>query len=159
MRIGIVGGSISGCAACVALLQLGHRVEVFERAVGALEGRGSPTDGSVRDGRLLGRGAADSKIGVAIFAHIFAKMYSLHDKVGRLSLMVDGDEPSAEFNGIKKFMEDRSKIDAVYIGYPGSRQINTGARGFARYIIESVFGLAARRTKASRSANWSGPRR
>jgi hypothetical protein len=26
-------------------------------------------------------------------------------------------------------------------------------------IIESVFGLAARRTKASRSANWSGPRR
>jgi hypothetical protein len=25
--------------------------------------------------------------------------------------------------------------------------------------IESVFGLAARRTKASRSANWSGPRR
>jgi hypothetical protein len=25
--------------------------------------------------------------------------------------------------------------------------------------IESVFGLAARRTKASRSANWWGPRR
>jgi 2-polyprenyl-6-methoxyphenol hydroxylase-like FAD-dependent oxidoreductase len=41
MRIGIVGGSISGCAACVALLQLGHGVEVFERAVGALEGRGA----------------------------------------------------------------------------------------------------------------------
>jgi|HubBroStandDraft_5_1064220.scaffolds.fasta_scaffold67185_2 2-polyprenyl-6-methoxyphenol hydroxylase-like FAD-dependent oxidoreductase len=41
MRIGIVGGSISGCAACLALLQLGHGVEVFERAVGALEGRGA----------------------------------------------------------------------------------------------------------------------
>jgi 2-polyprenyl-6-methoxyphenol hydroxylase-like FAD-dependent oxidoreductase len=41
MRIGIVGGSISGCAACLALLQLGHGVEVFERAVEALEGRGA----------------------------------------------------------------------------------------------------------------------
>lgn len=29
----------------------------------------------------------------------------------------------------------------------------------ATQTIESVFGLAARRTKASRSANWSGPRR
>jgi 2-polyprenyl-6-methoxyphenol hydroxylase-like FAD-dependent oxidoreductase len=41
MRIGIVGGSISGCAACVSLLQQGHRVELFERAVGPLEGRGA----------------------------------------------------------------------------------------------------------------------
>jgi len=30
---------------------------------------------------------------------------------------------------------------------------------FVCKIIESVFGLAARRTKAPSSANWSGPRR
>jgi hypothetical protein len=41
MRIGFAGGSISGCAACVAPLQLGHGVEVFRARGGALAGRGA----------------------------------------------------------------------------------------------------------------------
>jgi 2-polyprenyl-6-methoxyphenol hydroxylase-like FAD-dependent oxidoreductase len=41
LKIGIVGGSIAGCAAAVALMRAGHRVTVFERSPGALVGRGA----------------------------------------------------------------------------------------------------------------------
>lgn len=41
LSIGIVGGSIAGCAAAVALMRAGHRVRVFERSPGALVGRGA----------------------------------------------------------------------------------------------------------------------
>lgn len=40
-RIGIVGGSISGCGAAIALGRLGCDVTVFERSSGALRNRGS----------------------------------------------------------------------------------------------------------------------
>ena len=39
--VGIVGGSIAGCAAATALARLGCHVEVFERSSGELRDRGS----------------------------------------------------------------------------------------------------------------------
>lgn len=41
LRIGIVGGSLAGCAAAIALSRAGHDVAVFERSRGALVGRGA----------------------------------------------------------------------------------------------------------------------
>lgn len=41
MRIGIVGGSIAGCAAAIELGRIGHDVSVFERSRGGLAGRGA----------------------------------------------------------------------------------------------------------------------
>lgn len=41
MRIGIVGGSISGCTAAIALSRDGHEVTVYERSTGELTGRGA----------------------------------------------------------------------------------------------------------------------
>lgn len=40
-RVGIVGGSIAGCAAAIALRRLGCEITVFERSSGALQDRGS----------------------------------------------------------------------------------------------------------------------
>ena len=40
-RVGVVGGSIAGCAAAIALRRLGCEVTVFERSSGALRDRGS----------------------------------------------------------------------------------------------------------------------
>lgn len=41
IRVGIVGGSIAGCAAAIALARAGYDVSVFERSRGALVGRGA----------------------------------------------------------------------------------------------------------------------
>src|SRR5262245_27498139 len=41
MRVGIVGGSLAGCAAAVALRRAGCDVAVYERSTGALEDRGA----------------------------------------------------------------------------------------------------------------------
>ena len=40
-RVGVVGGSIAGCAAAIALTRAGCEVEVFERSTGELRDRGS----------------------------------------------------------------------------------------------------------------------
>lgn len=40
-RVGIVGGSIAGCAAAIALARAGYAVTVFERSRGGLRGRGA----------------------------------------------------------------------------------------------------------------------
>lgn len=40
LKIGIVGGSISGCAAAAVLSRAGHDAKVYERSVGSLESRG-----------------------------------------------------------------------------------------------------------------------
>jgi len=41
LHIGIVGGSIAGCAAAIALSRAGHRISVFERSSRELVGRGA----------------------------------------------------------------------------------------------------------------------
>ena len=41
LRVGIVGGSISGCAAAIELSRAGHEVTIFERSEGELKGRGA----------------------------------------------------------------------------------------------------------------------
>src|SRR5690242_1914033 len=40
-RVGIIGGSIAGCATAIALQRLGCDVQVFERSSGVLRDRGS----------------------------------------------------------------------------------------------------------------------
>jgi 2-polyprenyl-6-methoxyphenol hydroxylase-like FAD-dependent oxidoreductase len=41
LHVGIVGGSITGCATAIALVSAGHRVEVFERSRGHLRDHGA----------------------------------------------------------------------------------------------------------------------
>ena len=40
-RVGVIGGSIAGCATAIALERLGCDVQVFERSSGVLRDRGS----------------------------------------------------------------------------------------------------------------------
>ena len=41
IRVGVVGGSIAGCAASIELIRDGHDVTVYERSTGDLRGRGA----------------------------------------------------------------------------------------------------------------------
>ena len=105
-----------------------------------------PVSGEIEDGWLYGRGAADSKAGVAIFAHLGARLAAAkEDLAGRVILLFEGDEHSGSFAGAVTFFERtmaHRKIDAIMIGYPGSERIVIGGRGFVRFKL-SVHGEAA----------------
>jgi 2-polyprenyl-6-methoxyphenol hydroxylase-like FAD-dependent oxidoreductase len=48
MRVGIIGGSIAGCATAALLHRAGHDVIVFERSESDLVSRGAGGPGSLR---------------------------------------------------------------------------------------------------------------
>jgi succinyl-diaminopimelate desuccinylase len=106
--------------------------------------RHPPASGMIENGRLYGRGAADSKVGVALFSHLaleFLRPQSL--PCGELYVVFDADEHSGDFQGIKSFLEVVPRPpDAVLIGYPGNDKLIVGSRGFLRAEI-TAFGLAA----------------
>jgi succinyl-diaminopimelate desuccinylase len=90
-----------------------------------------PFGGVVCDGWLYGRGAADSKSGVAVFAHLAAGLAAAARHAGRLTVLCDLDEHTGGFAGIRRYLQDEHP-DAVMIGYPGQDRIITGGRGVLR---------------------------
>jgi succinyl-diaminopimelate desuccinylase len=92
-----------------------------------------PTAGDIRAGWLTGRGAADCKTAVAIFAHIGVELAArTDDLVGTLTLLFDADEHTGRFGGVEAYLSSNPRPDAVMIGYPGLDRIVVGARGFWR---------------------------
>lgn len=95
-----------------------------------------PFGGEIRDGRLYGRGAADSKIAVALFARLAVEVARSGLRCGTLHLLLDGDEHSGGFAGVKTFVEDFGvRPDFVAVGYPGNSKLVIGARGFFRVVV------------------------
>ncbi|MBN3758003.1 M20 family metallopeptidase [Paraburkholderia sp. Tr-20389] len=104
-----------------------------------------PLSAQVVDGWLHGRGSADSKAAVAIFAHLAAAFARRTDTfAGTLGVLFDLDEHTGRFGGARAFFDgtNASRPDGVFIGYPGIDRIVVGARGFMRAKLV-VRGIAA----------------
>ncbi|GJH31577.1 M20/M25/M40 family metallo-hydrolase [Paraburkholderia hospita] len=104
-----------------------------------------PLAAHIENGWLYGRGSADSKAAVAIFAHLAAAFAQRIDTLaGTLSVLFDLDEHTGRFGGARAFFDapDAVKPDGVFIGYPGLDRIIVGARGFIRAKLV-VRGIAA----------------
>ena len=101
-------------------------------------------------GWLHGRGSADSKGGVALFAHLLQEWAARGPQAmaGRLGVLFDLDEHSGGFGGARVFFgrplgaEPPPRPDVVVIGYPGDDAIVTGGRGFLRARLQ-IAGVAA----------------
>ncbi len=105
--------------------------------------RCSPTEAVVKDGWLYGRGSADSKVAVAIFAHLAADLQQRGESLrGRLLVSFDGDEHTGAFNGAKEFLRKEPEVAGVMVGYPGNNGVVRGCRGFHRAII-TLYGRGA----------------
>ncbi len=93
----------------------------------------APFDPTVRDGWLYGRGAADSKVAIAMFCHLGVALAAERDRLaGRLLLLFDGDEHTGEFGGVKALLRTKPDLLGVMIGYPDDAAISVGARGVYR---------------------------
>ena len=106
---------------------------------------GAPTSGECLDGWLHGRGAADSKVGVALFAQLGVTLASAAaDLAGELILLFDAGEHDGTFAGARAFFEEQrpDNLLGVLIGYPGHEHLVVGSRGFWRARL-CVHGRAA----------------
>lgn len=102
-----------------------------------------PFAGVVQGRRLLGRGAADSKAGVAILAHVARQLSREGISRGAIHVLFDADEHTGRFGGVRAYLEAMPRPpDAASLGYPGNDCVVVGSRGFLRARI-SFFGKAA----------------
>lgn len=103
-----------------------------------------PNSGAIENGKLWGRGAADSKAGAAILCHAARELVITNSlTAGNLYLLFDGDEHTGRFGGINAFLQTVKQLpDSAVLGYPGNEGLTTGARGFLRVRVR-VSGLAA----------------
>lgn len=103
-----------------------------------------PFDAVIENGWLYGRGAADSKVAVAILCHLAREFQQHKAKMhGKLTILLDGDEHTGRFGGVKEYLASvgDNKPAGLVICYPGNDRIAVGARGFYRVSV-SVPGFA-----------------
>ncbi|MDO0917434.1 M20/M25/M40 family metallo-hydrolase [Streptomyces sp. DT2A-34] len=98
----------------------------------------APDSGEVVDGRLRGRGAADSKLAAAMFCGIAAELHGAADGLhGGLAVLLDADEHTGGFGGARAYLADPEAVlpAGVLIGYPGLDEVVVGGRGLWRATI------------------------
>ena len=110
-----------------------------------------PFAGTVSDGVLIGRGAADMKSAIACFAAAAERFVAARGRGfgGSLSLLITGDEEAVAINGTRKVLEALAqrgeKLDACIVGEPTSRKalgdmIKIGRRGSLNGFL-TAFGV------------------
>jgi succinyl-diaminopimelate desuccinylase len=92
---------------------------------------------------LHGRGSNDSKAAIAVFRHLMARLAAAPDAyAGTVTLLCDLDEHADGFAGIRAYLNNTHEVPAgVMIGYPGTRKIVIGGRGFLRAHL-TIYGRA-----------------
>jgi succinyl-diaminopimelate desuccinylase len=97
-----------------------------------------PFAGTLVDGRLYGRGAADMKGGIAAFVAAVARLVEASPPQGSISLIITGDEEGDAVNGTTKmidWMRDNGHVpDMCVVGEPTNPSqlgdvIKNGRRG------------------------------
>ncbi|WP_030955604.1 M20 family metallopeptidase [Streptomyces sp. NRRL S-481] len=112
-----------------------------------------PDAGDVVDGRLRGRGAADSKLAASLFCHLAAEVHDrAGDLRGGLAVLLDADEHTGGFGGARAYLADpdAARPAGVMIGYPGLDEVVVGGRGLwrARIAVHGTSGHSGSRRAA-----------
>ncbi|WP_207480262.1 succinyl-diaminopimelate desuccinylase [Arenibaculum pallidiluteum] len=104
-----------------------------------------PFAGEVRDGRLIGRGAADMKGAVGAFVAAVSELLAAGGPpAGSISLLITGDEEGVAVNGTRKVLDwlaaRGERIDACIVGEPTNPEmlgemIKIGRRGSMNTVL------------------------
>ncbi|TFD63157.1 M20/M25/M40 family metallo-hydrolase [Cryobacterium suzukii] len=117
--------------------------------VGVATYAGDPFSGDLRDGRVYGRGAVDTKSGLAAIL-VAAARASVHGMAGDVIVTLVADE---EFGSIGTEEVLRSfRADAALVIEPSSLELTTAHRGFAWFELE-LTGLAAHGSQPERGVD------
>jgi succinyl-diaminopimelate desuccinylase len=115
-----------------------------------------PFGGELRDGMVLGRGAADMKGAIACFVAAAARFVAKHggSPPGAISLLITGDEEGPAINGTRPMLrwlaEQGERLDACLVGEPTNparlgEMVKIGRRGSltGRLTVHGVQGHSA----------------
>ncbi|MDE2356920.1 MAG: succinyl-diaminopimelate desuccinylase [Alphaproteobacteria bacterium] len=122
-----------------------------------------PFAGEIRDGLLIGRGAADMKSAIAAFAAAAAQALAEGAVTGSLSLLITGDEEGLAVDGTRAMVAalaaEGERIDHCVVGEPTSQSrlgdmLKIGRRGSlnARLTVDGIQGHVAYPDRAANPA-------
>ena len=107
-----------------------------------------PFAGEIKDGKLIGRGAADMKGAIAAFVGALSELLETGWKPdGSVSFLITGDEEGPAVNGTKKLLsaitDEGEKIDHCLVGEPTNptkmgEMIKNGRRGSLNAEIKVI---------------------
>lgn len=106
-----------------------------------------PFDGVVRDGWLIGRGAADMKAAIAAFVAAADETITAGLPDGSISFLITGDEEGPAIDGTKRVLEalaaEGERIDHCLVGEPTSVDlvgdvVKNGRRGSLNAVVTAT---------------------
>jgi 2-polyprenyl-6-methoxyphenol hydroxylase-like FAD-dependent oxidoreductase len=134
MRIGIIGGSIAGCAAAALLHRAGHDVTVFERSESGLVSRGAGIlmiTASWQD--MTARGILDGTVPACRAG--YSRLVTCAAGAGRQRWLGDVEMSTMLFNWAHLYQSLRRRVpDGVYRGGAAVERIEATPRGTTLHL-------------------------
>ncbi|MFI1184278.1 FAD-dependent monooxygenase [Streptomyces sp. NPDC020799] len=112
-RAAVIGGSVAGCAAAIALARSGYAVSVFERSRGGLRGRGAgiAVPAALRE-QLLASGYLGSTLPFLTVAH---RRWVVRDGAGDIRLLWEQPSPGVTLDWAALWQALRDRVpDTAY---------------------------------------------
>lgn len=112
-----------------------------------------PFEAKIAGNKMYGRGAADSKIAIALFCHLAKELSEDKNFNASIFLGFDADEQTGNFTGIREIIKHAPKADVCILGYQGINEISIGARGWLRLKISTIGKSAHTGSRTSKGIN------
>ncbi|MFH2032769.1 MAG: M20/M25/M40 family metallo-hydrolase [Bacteroidota bacterium] len=97
-----------------------------------------PFKAKIVDNKMYGRGAADSKVAIALFCYLAKELSEDKNFNASIFLGFDADEQTGNFTGIREVIKHAPKAGVCILGYQGINEISIGARGWLRLKISTI---------------------
>ena len=135
MRVGIIGGSIAGCAAAALLYRAGHDVSVFERSESGLVSRGAGilmVTASWQD--MTARGVLDGTVPACRAG--YSRFVTRAAGTGRQRWLGDVQMSSMLFNWAHLYQSFRRRVpDGLYCGGAAVERIEATPHGTTLHVV------------------------